>query len=68
MLKSSLCDYNDAYILAKGTITVPNTGTAAADNNRNKNVILKNCALFTDCINKINITQVDNGKDINVNV
>ena len=31
MLKCSLCDYSDAYILAKGTITVNNT--AAADAN-----------------------------------
>ena len=28
MLKSSLCDYNDVYILIKGTITVPNTVAA----------------------------------------
>ena len=33
MLKSSLCDYSDAYILAKGTVTVPNT--AAVDANAN---------------------------------
>ena len=25
ILRSSLCDYSDAYILVKGTITVPNT-------------------------------------------
>lgn len=36
MIRSRLCDYIDAYILAKGTITVKNTGTAAAGNNRNK--------------------------------
>ena len=40
MLRSSLCDCSDAYILVKGTITVPNTGTAAAANNRNKKVTL----------------------------
>ena len=34
-----VCDYSDSYILVKGTITVDNTGTAAAPNNRNKNVI-----------------------------
>ena len=39
MLKSILCNYSDAYILVKGTITVSNTGTAAAPNNRNKIVI-----------------------------
>ena len=37
MLKSSLCDYSDAYILVKENITVNNTGTAAAPNNINKN-------------------------------
>ena len=34
MLKSSLCDYSDAYILVKGTITVPNTAAADADANK----------------------------------
>ena len=28
MLNSNLCDYNDAYILPKGTIIVQNTATA----------------------------------------
>ena len=45
MLKSSLCDYSDAYILVKGTITVNNTAAqGAAANNTKKKVILKNCA------------------------
>ena len=53
MLRFSLCDYSDAYILAKGNIFVNNTAVAAADpNNRNKKVIFKNCAPFTNCINK----------------
>ena len=52
MLKSSLCDYSDAYILVNGTITVENTGTEAAPNNR-KCMIIKNCAPFTDCISEI---------------
>ena len=38
----------------------------AASNNTNKNVILKNSAPFTDCIAKINNTQVDNAKDIDI--
>ena len=38
MLKSSLCDYGDTYILVNGTITVHNT---AAANNTNNKVILK---------------------------
>ena len=37
MLKSSLCDYSDAYILIKGTITVDDTSDAgAAANNTNQ--------------------------------
>ena len=39
---SNLCEYSDAYILVKETITVPNTGTVAAPNDRNKKVIFKN--------------------------
>ena len=66
MLKSSLCDYSDAYILVKGTISVNNTAAPSAGaNNINKKVIFKNCAPFTNCISEINKTQIDNAKDIN---
>ena len=42
MLKSSLCDYSDAYILVKETISVNNTAAAgAAVNNNNRKVIFK---------------------------
>ena len=65
MLRSSLCDYSDAYILVSGTVTI----TAAGDDDaarrldeRNKAVIFKNCVPFTDCISKINNTQIDNAK------
>ena len=64
MLKSSLCDYSDVYILVKGTITIPNPTTNS--NNRNKKVIFKNCAPFSHCKSEINSTQVDNAKDIDV--
>ena len=67
MLKSSLCDYSDRYILVKRTINVNNTAAADADaNNTNKKVIFKNCAPFTNCISEINNTQVDNAKDIDI--
>ena len=46
MLRSSLWDYSVAYILVKGTITVANSGTAAAPNNVDKKVIFKNCAIY----------------------
>ena len=65
MLRSSLCDYNDAYILAKGNITVNNTaGAGAATNNTNKNVVFKHCAPYANCIIKINNIQIDNDKYI----
>ena len=67
MLKSSLCDYSDAYILVKGIISVNNTAAqGAAANNNNKKVIFKNCAPFTNCISEINNTQIDNAKDIDI--
>ena len=67
MLKYSLCDYSDAYIFVKGTITVNNTVAAAADaNNTDKKVIFKNCAPFTNCISEINNTQIDNAKDTDI--
>ena len=50
MLKSSLCDYSDAYILVKGTITITGAGGDAAArqaDERDKGVIFKNCAPFT---------------------
>ena len=67
MLRSSLCDYSDTYILVKGNISVNNTADAgAAANNTNKKVIFKNCTPFKDCISKINNTQVDNATDIDI--
>ena len=67
MLKSSLCDYNDAYIFVKGTITVNNTAAeGAAANNINKKVIFKNCAPFTKCISEVNNTNVDDAKDLDI--
>ena len=67
MIRSSLCDYSDAYILVKVTITVPNTAAqGAAVNNINKKKISKNCTPFTTCITEINNTQVDYAEDIDI--
>ena len=63
MLRSSLCDYSDAYIPMSVTITVPNTAAAGAAANNRKNIVIKNCAPFTNCISKISHTQIDNAKD-----
>ena len=49
MLRSNLCDYSDAYILVKGTITITGAGdddAAKQLDERNKGVIFKNWAPF----------------------
>ena len=69
MLRSSLCDYSDAYILVSGTIRIIGEGNddvARRLDERNKGVTFKNCAPFTDCISEINNTQIDNAKYIDV--
>ena len=81
-IRSSLCDYADAYILVKGTITI--TGNAGAEPNpdaprtaaqllaarqadeRDKGVTFKNCAPFTKCISRINNTDTDNAQDLDI--
>ena len=67
IIRSSLCDYGDAYMLFKGIITVPNMTVAlAARNNANEKVIFKSCALFTNFISRINSIQVDDAYNIDV--
>ena len=67
MLRSSLCDYSDAYILVKENISVNNTAAdGAAANNATKRIIFKNCTPFTNCISKINNTQIDNAEYIDI--
>ena len=69
MLRSSLCDYADAYILVKGTIKITGAGgdaDAREVDERNKGVIFKNCAPLTKCISKINDTEIDNAQDIDI--
>ena len=70
MLKSSLCDFSDAYILVKVAIIVPHTTAAgaAANNVIIKKIMIKNCAPFTDCISEINNRQEDNAKDIDADM
>ena len=45
MVRSDLCDYSDAYIIVKGTITLTNPDAAK----RNKAVTFKNNAAFINC-------------------
>ena len=69
MLKYSLCDYSDAYILVKGTIAITGRGNDAAarqTDERNKGALFKNCAPFINCKSKINKTEIANAKDIDI--
>ena len=67
MIRSNLCDYSDAYILIKGTITLPSKAVAdAVVNYANIKVIFKNCATFTDCIIEINNAQVYEAQKIDL--
>ena len=57
MLKSSSCDYSDAYILVKGKITITGAGDDAAArqaDERDKVVAFKKCAPFINCISETN--------------
>lgn len=57
MLKQSLCDYKDAYILVKETKTIANTAAADVDaNDTNIKVIFSNCAPFRKSIAEIKST------------
>ena len=70
MLRSNLCDYSDAYILVKGTITVTALGVNNnADNirdKRNRPLILKNNALFVSCVTRINGELIEDTDDLDI--
>ena len=82
MLRSNLCDYADAYILVNGTVTITGNAGPEPDENasriaaqllaarqedeRDKGVTFKNCAPFVKCISRINNTEIDNAKDIDI--
>ena len=64
MLRSDLCDFNDAYIVVQGIVTV-----SADERDRdemNRQVILKNNAPFISCISKINGVLVENAEDLDI--
>ena len=51
MLRSDFCDFRDAYIVVKGTITVTNPDKTKKENEA---VAFKKNAPFIHCISKIN--------------
>ena len=69
MLRSNLCDYADGYVLVKGTITITGAGNDDATKQAgesDKGVTFKNCAPFTRCISRVNNTDLDNAKDVDI--
>ena len=70
MLRSSLCDYSDAYILVKGKITVAAPGANNGANNirdkKNRPLILKNNAPFVSCITRINGELIEDANDLDI--
>ena len=67
MLRTSLCDYSDAFILVNGT--KKNTGAGYNDavrllDEKNKGVMLKNCVTFTANECEIKNTQIATAKYI----
>ena len=70
MLRSNVCDYSDAYILVKDTITVTAPGANNNANNirdkRNRPLILKNNAPFVSCITRINGELIEDADDLDI--
>ena len=59
----------DGYGIVKGTIKITEAGanaTVRQGNEKNKQVIHKNCALFNNCVSKVNNNQVDNTKELHI--
>ena len=59
VIKSSLWDCSDAYILVTGYIT-------ATDGDPKTKVAFKNCAPFTKCIIRINDEHVDDAENLDI--
>ena len=57
MLRSDLCDYNDAYIVLKGNIAVEGANNR---DRKNRSLAFKNNAPFVSCISKINGVLTEN--------
>ena len=63
MLRSDLCNYSDAYVRVKGTVTVTNPNNNA---NFDRRLTLKNSAPFISCVSKINGELVENAEDLDI--
>ena len=66
MLESDLCDFSDAYIVVKGTITLTKTDGRGFIDIRNRFSTFKNNAPFISCVSKINNVLIENAEDLDV--
>ena len=62
MLRSDLCNFSDAYIIAKESINV----TDPDNNGYDKKLAFKNNVPFISCISKINDTFICNAEDLDI--
>ena len=68
MLRSDLCDYADAYILIKRTITVNGVVNGVKNEiiRRNRKIMLKNNAPFVSSITRINNEFIEDADDLDI--
>ena len=67
LLRSDLCDYRDAYIVAKGKITVSATdGAINIRDKKNRPLAFKNNAPFISCISKINGVLIEDAEHLDI--
>ena len=57
-----MCDYYDAYVIVKGSITIAEPNNDTYD----KKLALKSNTVFISCISKINNILIDNAENLNV--
>ena len=63
-LRNDLCDFNDAYIVVTGKITVANPGND--DNVYNRKVSCKNSVPFSNCTRRINSQLIEDAQDLDI--
>ena len=66
MLRSDLCNFNDAYIVVQGTITLTKDTNRDFIDVRNRFLAFKNNAAFTNCISKVNNVLIGNAENLHI--
>ena len=63
-IKDNLCDFDDAYIVATGKVTVANRGNNLDE--YNIKFYLKNSAPFSNCVLEINNQLIEDAQDLEI--